>query len=787
MPRLSTLASALALALAGTSAAQAQSFSNVISFGDSLSDAGQYAALGPYSFGAGSFTTNPDDVWTQILSNAYGYNQTASMAGGTDYAWGGAPTSFSVGGVSVPLQCVPSTLPCKSVAQQIGAYLTANGGHADGDALYTYWAGANDIFNYLGYAGAGYITSAQAQAFTGASAITAVGEVGALQAAGANYIVVLNLPDIGKSPFGTSLGAAGSAGVSGLVFVYNETLNAGLATLADGIIPINAYALVNEVLADPATYGFTNTTGTACTVSSLFCTPATYVSAGANETYLFADGVHPTGGAHRLIAHAVMATLAAPGQVSFAGELPLQVYDTHSGTINNELFNERRTDRSNNEANAYARIQYGKQKFDTAANTGAMDFNQITATFGADYMASDNVTLGAAASFGGANSSTGGANLRSRELLASVYASLNVGEAGYIDAIVSGGGSNIDIKRSIVLGPSTRIERGTTNARHLGFELGGGLAFGSEDFHHGPFVSIAWQKVNVDGYAEDGLDSTSMWFGDFERKSLVGRIGYQLQGNSGSFKPFARIAYAHEDKSDPTRVQAGSNTLNGHFTMNGFTPSDHWGEAELGFRYSANDNTDLLFSYSGRFSDDTQNRGALSFAVMTQFGKAAPAPVPEAEPMPEPQKTCADMDDDGDGVNNCDDKCTDSAAGQAIGPDGCPVPLTIDLKGVNFDFDKATLRPDAVAILDEAISILGKYPELKVAVAGHTDSVGDEAYNQGLSERRARTVYDYLTGHGIGAARLVGPQGFGESKPIDSNDTKEGRARNRRTELDVQN
>jgi OOP family OmpA-OmpF porin len=92
-----------------------------------------------------------------------------------------------------------------------------------------------------------------------------------------------------------------------------------------------------------------------------------------------------------------------------------------------------------------------------------------------------------------------------------------------------------------------------------------------------------------------------------------------------------------------------------------------------------------------------------------------------------------------------------------------------------------------VAILDEAISILGKYPELKVAVAGHTDSVGDEAYNQGLSERRARTVYDYLTGHGIGAARLVGPQGFGESKPIDSNDTKEGRARNRRTELDVQN
>ena len=115
------------------------------------------------------------------------------------------------------------------------------------------------------------------------------------------------------------------------------------------------------------------------------------------------------------------------------------------------------------------------------------------------------------------------------------------------------------------------------------------------------------------------------------------------------------------------------------------------------------------------------------------------------------------------------------------------MPLTIDLKGVNFDFDKSTLRPDAVAILDEAVAILSKYPELKVEVAGHTVSVGTEQYNQGLSESRAHVVYDYLTGHGIDASRLVGPNGYGELKPIDSNDTKAGRANNRRTELDVQN
>ena len=165
---------------------------------------------------------------------------------------------------------------------------------------------------------------------------------------------------------------------------------------------------------------------------------------------------------------------------------------------------------------------------------------------------------------------------------------------------------------------------------------------------------------------------------------------------------------------------------------------------------------------------------------------AAVAPAPVAP-------NCADMDDDGDGVNNCNDKCPGSQAGQTIGPDGCPVPVSIDLKGVNFDFDKSTLRPDAVAILNEAIEILKRYPDLKVEVAGHTDSIGSDAYNQKLSERRAHAVYDYLTSNGVDAARLVGPNGYGESRPIapntnpDGSDNPEGRAQNRRTELNVQN
>ena len=176
-----------------------------------------------------------------------------------------------------------------------------------------------------------------------------------------------------------------------------------------------------------------------------------------------------------------------------------------------------------------------------------------------------------------------------------------------------------------------------------------------------------------------------------------------------------------------------------------------------------------------------------SVGVVIPLGPKAEAAAPPAPPA---APSCADLDDDGDGVNNCDDKCPGSQAGQTIGPDGCPVQVSIDLKGVNFDFDKSTLRPDAIAILSEAAEILKRYPDLRVEVAGHTDLCGADAYNQSLSQRRAQTVYDYLTSNGVDASRLVGPVGYGESRPLEPTaQTLPGckSERNRRTELNVQN
>jgi outer membrane protein OmpA-like peptidoglycan-associated protein len=108
----------------------------------------------------------------------------------------------------------------------------------------------------------------------------------------------------------------------------------------------------------------------------------------------------------------------------------------------------------------------------------------------------------------------------------------------------------------------------------------------------------------------------------------------------------------------------------------------------------------------------------------------------------------------------------------------------IVLRGVNFDFDKATIRPDARPVLDEAARVLKEEHGVDISVEGHTDSVGTDAYNQGLSERRARAVADYLATEGIARSRMR-TVGYGESRPVASNETADGRAQNRRVELKI--
>lgn len=104
--------------------------------------------------------------------------------------------------------------------------------------------------------------------------------------------------------------------------------------------------------------------------------------------------------------------------------------------------------------------------------------------------------------------------------------------------------------------------------------------------------------------------------------------------------------------------------------------------------------------------------------------------------------------------------------------------------GVTFDFNSYAIRPQFQATLQEVAQTLASYPQTYVDVLGHTDSVGSDAYNQRLSEQRAQAVADYLASRGINPARIA-TRGYGETMPIASNDTEQGRAQNRRVEVKI--
>ena len=167
--------------------------------------------------------------------------------------------------------------------------------------------------------------------------------------------------------------------------------------------------------------------------------------------------------------------------------------------------------------------------------------------------------------------------------------------------------------------------------------------------------------------------------------------------------------------------------------------------------------------------------------LLTEVGDSDGDGVPNSQDLcpdtpagvPVDAKGCP-KDSDGDGVTDDKDKCSQTPEGIRVNDYGCWVGGS-----VLFDFDKTEIRPEAHPLLDEVVEILKKHEYIKLEIQGHTDSIGSEAYNLKLSQRRADVVRDYLVSHGISPDRLV-TKGYGESDPIASNETPEGRAKNRR-------
>jgi OOP family OmpA-OmpF porin len=156
-------------------------------------------------------------------------------------------------------------------------------------------------------------------------------------------------------------------------------------------------------------------------------------------------------------------------------------------------------------------------------------------------------------------------------------------------------------------------------------------------------------------------------------------------------------------------------------------------------------------------------------------------------------------DSDGDGVYDGVDRCPNTPRDVRVDRVGCPIEVNeketqlletglLRINNINFDTAKWTIKPESYAVLDEVGEILSKWPQLQIEVGGHTDSKGTDAYNQTLSENRARAVNEYLQGKfpSLDKSQYTS-KGYGESNPIADNKTAAGRAQNRRVEFKVLN
>lgn len=546
--RIAALATCLTgLAAVPTSAAE---HSSTVFFGDSLTDSGAFQSLLPVG---GKFTTNPGPVWAENLAGALGTSAVTAARGGTDYAVGGARVNTSVG--------VPATGPtalAPSVATQISGYLASTGGRADPNALYTVWGGANDILASLS-------SPATAQATVTQAATDLVTQVARLRAAGARTILVPTVPDIGATPFGQAQGAAAAGQISQLVSGYNQLVTLGLANAGVSVIPIDTYSLLRAAVANPASFGFANVTGTACTgSSSLLCTSATLVTPNAAESYLFADGVHPTTAGHRAVSDFVLNALTAPGNVAQLAESPLRTRDRVTATILAQAATGLWS-RKPGETGAWISGGAGRLTSDRTGDPGAGGQAEVRGTplsvsIGIDKRFSENLLLGVAGTLSHyrGSFSTGG-DYKQRDYVLSGYGVYRMGGA-FVSGVGSFGFTDYDLRRGVTINGTDHSTGGNTEGINASIGVEGGYDFTMGGLTHGPVLGLRYQHVEVEGFSEDS-SLFGFTYRSQTRNSLVGSVGYQAAYDFGNVLPYAKVTLNREFKDDQRNITVESRSI----------------------------------------------------------------------------------------------------------------------------------------------------------------------------------------------------------------------------------
>lgn len=537
---------AIGLLSATAYADDSQAFSKVVIFGDSLSDTGRLkdtvTQVSP-TFGNAlqpSFTTNPDPVWASILANYYGKTAkpfTTNNQTGTNFAVGGARSGSEVnwnGVITVP-----------STSTQVSDYLNANNGKADPNALYAVWIGSNDLIAAA--------LSADPQTAIREAVGKAANDIETLSQAGAKTILVPNIPDLSLTPRAIAAGTTAQAQSKLAATLYNQGLYAALGKSTANIIPANTFVLLQEAVNNKEAFGFSNTSGVACQMparttgaddpasTSLACTSTNFIEPNANNTYAFADDIHPAGKTHRILAQYYHSLIEAPTQI---GQLTTQIASTH----NNHRLYQKLTTLDSHAHSVWADVVKENNKTSTLVGLDVAGQNRHTGAY-LSYKTNDHKV-----STINADVKTTGVGLYHQHNVGQVRLTADIG----IDKLT------LDTNRQVAWDGMARSHMAKTSGRRFfaGAKVGYGLDFGKLGIL--PSVGIHTQKVRFDDIVENNSQlSTALSYSVPSYRSLQGAFGLDIKYPlTRQVDLTANLTHYHEFKdSTDTTVRAKLNSM----------------------------------------------------------------------------------------------------------------------------------------------------------------------------------------------------------------------------------
>jgi outer membrane lipase/esterase len=260
-------------------------------------------------------------------------------------------------------------------------------------------------------------------------------------------------------------------------------------------------------------------------------------------------------------------------------EAQLAVEQANWRTLDGRMVSGVNAPRSQGKFEAWAAYDYGAPDYSTGFFSGNGDVNTIAV--GSDVKLSDRLLAGMMFNYSENESDYGGMGFRLREPMGTVYAGYGHGP-WYLGASLGVGTLDYSTSRDIALGAATRTESGSTTGWHFVGRLLGGYWFKAGDWIHGPTVRLTYQEARVRQFSENGSASTTMTFDQQERTSFVTSAGWQVSGQLGAVRPFARATWEYEGQADRRDVTASVYGMGGSFSIAAYEPDNNWGLFNIG-------------------------------------------------------------------------------------------------------------------------------------------------------------------------------------------------------------